>query len=181
MDSHFLKVAYVSKSHGLKGEVFVRPFNLQASWPSFSSVKIGEKVFFIECCSAHKQGFIIKLKHCNSKEEADQLKSQAVFLNKQHFISQNGGDIYLAELLGFDVFILNEGGQIGRVIKFQSDKYQDFLVLSDLNSGTSDENNNVLVPFAVDYIHKIDFEHKKLILDLPENFLSIFKKIDTLL
>ncbi|MCY4321343.1 MAG: ribosome maturation factor RimM [Bdellovibrionaceae bacterium] len=175
MDYHFLKLAYVSKSHGLKGEIFVKPFNPKASWPSISSVKIGSKLFSIEYYSAHKKGFIIKLKTCNTKQEADQLKTQPVFLNKQYFIKQKTEEIYLAEFLDFDVFIL-KGRYIGKIIKFKSDKYQDFLVLSESQNKNFDKENNILVPFTIHYIHKIDFEHKNMVLNLPKNYLSLFKK-----
>ena len=178
MDSHFLKIAYVSKSHGIRGEIFIRPFNPQASWPlAISSLKIAEQIFCIEHYSAHKQGFIVKLKNCDTKKSADQFKSQPVFLDKKYFESKKGELIYLAELLNFNVEILKHDKK-GQLIEFQSDKHQDFLVISFFSNFKKNPNKDfvILVPFVSAYIQKIDFKNKKLILDLPENFLSVFKQ-----
>ena len=178
MTDPFLKLAYVSRSHGIKGEIFVQPFNPRAHWPEkISSIKIGELMFSIERYSAHKQGFIFKLKGCDSKESADQLKAQPVFLSKNYFISKKGDDIYLAELLGFEVETVR--GEKGRALEFQTDKYQDFLTVAFSSSGDSDRDQSssvCLIPFVSAYIKTIDFENKKLVLNLPENFLSLFKK-----
>ena len=165
----------MSKSHGIKGEIFIRSFNSQANWPqTLSSIKIGDRLFSIEGCSIHKQGFIVKLKDCNNKEEANQLKSQPVFLAKEYFTSKKGENIYLAELMGFDVFV-SDYGEVGKITEFQSDKYQDFLVVADnLGRDKLEKTHIYLVPFVSDYIQKIDFKEKKLTLNLPENFLSLF-------
>ena len=178
MDSHFLKVAYVSKPHGIKGELFIQPFNPQASWPSgISSIKIGEQIFSMEYYSKHKQGFIVKLKNCDTKESADRLKSCLVFLAKEYFISKKAENIYLAELIGFTVEIAGHA-EWGRVLEFQSDKQTDFLALSFnsvFNQGEkANKDDVILVPFVSSYIQTIDFEKKKMVLNLPENFLSVF-------
>ena len=172
MTESFLKLAYVSKSHGIKGEIFVQPFNPKAHWPEeLSSIKIGELIFSIERYSAHKQGFIFKLKGCDSKELADQLKSQPVFLAKQDFISKKGDDIYLVELIDFEVETLT--GEKGKVIGFQTDKHQDFFQFSFVSSEGFDKPLTCSIPVVPAYIKKIDFENKKIVLDLPENFLTL--------
>ena len=191
---------------------------------------------------------LIKLKGCDSKQQADQLKFQPVFLEKSLFKSQKGSEIYLAELIDFSVSILGQEGE-GRVLYFESDgKTQDFLVVafsameetlntshlksssinlkkeklkdkflssevtdtssetqqrkkelkdkslspdlfnktagsyqkkSDLNREDNlkitQKDHIYRIPFVSAYIQKIDFQNKKLILDLPENFLSLFK------
>ena len=168
----------MSKSHGIKGEIFIRPFNSQADWPqTLLSIKIGERVFSVERCSIYKQGFIVKLKNCRTKEEADQFRSLPVFLPKEYFESKKGDNIYLAELIGFEVEVSGYG-VIGRIFEFQSDKYQDLLVISsslDKNQLTvSGQSRDYLIPFVLDYIQKVDFEKKRLFLNLPENFFNVF-------
>ena len=165
----------MSRSHGIKGEIFIRPFNPQSHWPSkLSSLKIGDHVFFPKTCSAHKQGFIVKLKDCDTKEKADQFKFQSVFLDKKDFISQKGENIYLAELLYFDVELSK--GQLGQILAFQSDNHQDFLVVCKREpDGTLNKPSPYLIPFVPSYIQEIDFKKKKVILNLPDNFLSLFK------
>ena len=177
MDSHFLEVAYVSKSHGIKGELFIQPVNSKADWPkALSSIKIGKKIFSIEKLSIHKQGFIVKLKDCNTKKSADQLKSQPVFLSKDYFSSQKGNEIYLTELTHFKIKVLGYG-ELGEILGFQSDKHQDFLVVAVDGSVDSNQAPTCLIPVASSYIKKIDFKKKELVLSLPDNFLSVFTNI----
>jgi len=170
----FLKVAYVSRTHGLKGDVFLFPFNPQAKWPSqIESIKINEKLFQVESYSPHKKGFIVKLKGYDSKSASENLKFQTVFLEKDLFKSKQKDCFYLAEILGFTVEIEGEKGE-GSVLYFESDKKaQDFFVIEFLNSLNS--KNIYSIPFVYEYIKKIDFENKHIILQLPDQFLEIFK------
>ena len=99
-------------------------------------------------------------------------------MDKEYFISEKFENIYLAELLGFTVEVLGQAER-GKVFEFQSDKHEDFLVISFDSSFNEQEKANkenlILVPFVSAYIQTIDFEAKNLILKLPENFLSVFR------
>ena len=164
-----LKIAYVSKAHGIKGELFVRPLNAQFHWPhSIKEIIIGDTVFPVQKYSAHKEGMILKLDHCETRSSAEALKGQPVFLPKKLFKSKKGENIYLAELLSFHVEVSGYGN-IGMIQSFQSDKHQDFLLVKKRNSP-----NQILIPFKEHYIKDIQFSKKTLILDLPDNFLEVF-------
>lgn len=111
---------------------------------------------------------IFKLDNCQSRQSAEQLKFQPVFLPKKLFKSKKGEKIYLAELFSFNVEDLDQGS-IGNIRAFQSDKHQDFLIVQKNKT-----SSKILIPFVSSYIKNIDFSKKTVVLDLPENFLKIF-------
>ena len=78
----------------------------------------------------------------------------------------------MAELIAFCVEVLGHG-EIGSIRSFQSHKLQDFLLVQQ-----NDKESPVLIPFVPAYIKGIHFSKKRLILELPENFLKVFSYID---
>ncbi len=166
-----LKVGVVSKTHGIKGDIFIRPFNQVSCWPkTLNAILIGENLlsFEVESYRVHKDGFIFKLKDLNHIDQSENLKGKTVYLLKNHFLSQKGDLIYLSELLGFQLEVLNKG-LVGTVNSFQSTKFQDYLLVN-----TSDSKKPLTIPFVQNYIQDIDFSQKKILLKLPENFLEEF-------
>ena len=163
----------MSKSHGLKGELFLSSFHSQPSWPKhLSSLKIGQQDFQLEKHSPHKKGFIVKLKGCDSKAQADELKFQEVFVSKNSFQSEEVKSFYLMELLGFAVKIEGEQRRAS-LLSFETDsKNQDFLVIK--LRGDKSGNKKYSIPFVKNYIKKIDFQKKEVHLKLPTDFLNIF-------
>ena len=116
----------------------------------------------------------MKLEGCDSKAQADQFKFQEVFLDKSLFQSDPQEEsFYLMELLGFSVEIEGEQGR-GSVLHFESDnKNQDFLVIDFSKQALSKKRYSI--PFVKAYLKKIDFENKKILLQLPEDFLNFFE------
>lgn len=168
-----LKVAYVSKAHGIKGEILVLPFNVKAEWPqSIKEIFIGNSSFSVKNYRYHKKGIIFQLNNGQSRQEAELLKFQPVFLPKKLFKSKKGEKVYLAELISFSVEVSGQG-EIGIVQSFQSVKHQDFLLVQ--HKGASAK---ILIPFVESYIKVISFSKKRLVLDLPKNYLKIFKYTD---
>ena len=159
----------MSKAHGIKGEIFVRPLNAYPDWPHpIDEIVIGDSTFSVQRYSRHKEGIIFKLDQCQTRSLASSFKAQPVFLPKKFFESKKGRRIYLAELISFCVEVLGHG-EIGNIQSFQSHKLQDFLLVQQ-----NDKEDPILIPFVPAYIKDIHFSKKRLILDLPENFLKIF-------
>ena len=181
----------MSKPQGLKGELLLSPLNPQAEWPKkLKSLKIGTQDFELETIRLHnrksQRNFVIKLKNCNSKQEAESLKSQPVYIKKSLFQTPaTETEIYLAELTGFKI-IFEEGQELGQkqgqqptavLSHFESQaKNQDFLVVrfKDSEGKTLEQCS---IPFIPEYIQKIDKKTKQIHLKLPIGFLDSFKEI----
>ena len=170
--SDFLKVASISKAHGIKGELFLRPFHSKASWPqNLKNIFIGESLseFAIKQYKQVKGGWIFSLKTINNRIEAEQFRSKTVFLPKKKFKTKKGESIYLAELKGFLVETLDKK-QIGIVHSFQSPASQDVLIVQEKT-----KKSKILIPFVKAYILKLDFKRKKIVISLPKGYLKFFK------
>ena len=130
----------------------------------------------MESYSPHKNGFIVKLKGCNNKAQADELQFQEVQLDKNLFQAESEESFYLMELLGFVVEVEGEKGK-GSILRFESDsKNQDFLII-DFPAEDNKENlkrKTYSIPFIKAYIKKIDFKKKQILLKLPTDFLKLF-------
>ena len=175
-----LKVAKITKYHGLKGELFVKPFNLKSQWPAITKIFIGKKDFQteqtlienthqsinsyeVESYKPHKDGFIFKIKGLDDIGD-EKLKGCLVFLEQSLFESSKGEFIYLSELLDFKVFV--NGASLGSVTAFESSDFQDYLIVKK-------ENDKLSIPFVKNYILEINFLDKKIILDLPNDFPGV--------
>lgn len=162
-------MAYVSKAHGIKGEVLARSLNNPKNWPHpIKEIIVGESVFLVQKYSFHKEGIIFKLQDCETRLFAEALKTKPIFLPKKLFKSKTEGKIYLAELLSFCVLV-SDYGEIGQVKSFKSYKRQDFLLVE-----WKEKRSEILIPFVKDYIQDICFPKRTLTLSLPKNFLEVF-------
>ena len=162
--TNLLKAGTVTKAHGIRGEIFVRPFHPHPDWPSkLKEIFIGEppKIFEVESHRPHKQGWIFKLKGCDTRNESEVLRKQPFFLSKTIFKSQEGEFIYLAELTGFSVEI--KGQTVGHIQGFSSNGVQDYLEIST-------EKSPLSVPFISDYIEDVNFTKRHIKLLLPSEF-----------
>ena len=159
-----LKAGRVIKAHGIHGEVFVHPLHPHPDWPSpLREVYIGKppRSFQVESHRPHKQGWIFKLKGCDTRNESELLTKQAFFLPEALFKSRKGELIYLAELKGFSVEI--EGRTLGQIQGFSSNGAQDYMEITTKKSPLS-------VPFIPDYIEAVNFPNRRIKLLLPPEF-----------
>lgn len=175
--SHFLKIGYVAKTHGIHGEILIQSWQAQASWPhSILELFIGENLdpFIISGYRPVPQGGLFKLRDVSSLIDAKKLKSQSVFLAKKYFETKKNQNIYLSELQGFQVKDQHDQN-IGVITGFQSHDFQDLLVIQSKNHNQLPDSQ-LLIPCVKSYILNIDFEKKICLLNLPNNFLDIFKQ-----
>ena len=192
-----IKVGFVSKAHGIKGEIFIRLLNPRPDWPAcINTFFIGDVAHSICRFSPHKEGMIVQLKESQSRPSAQALKGLPVFLSKKFFKGKQGERAYLTELISFSVQTHKE--IIGRVHSFSFYKGQDFLLIepaqkSHLKSALKGregphtaqssiapaekshlKDKKLLIPFVKPYIKTVDFFKQKIIMDLPPDFLETF-------
>lgn len=159
-----MKAGTVTRAHGIRGEVFIRPLHPHPDWPSkLKEVFIGEppKAFEVESHRPHKQGWIFKLKGCDTRNAGEALQKQPFLLAKTLFKSFKGESIYLAELSGFSVEV--KGRTVGCIQGFSSNGTQDYLEISTSKTPLS-------IPFISDYIEDVNFSKRRIKLHLPLNF-----------
>lgn len=171
-------VGKVRDSHGLKGELFVvtnltpppswieelKEFTLLVQIP-IENGKHEEQIkkFEVKKIRPHKTGFIVKADQIDDRNTSDSYKGAVFYIEKSYLDSQKGEGIYLQEVKGFMLF--DKEIKIGIISGFSTNNAQDLLQ-------TEYQGHSVSIPFVQQYVIKIDWENKKIILDLPEGLLE---------
>ena len=171
-----VKVGYVKKAHGIKGEILLEfdsgewPFVVSSIYiqPKDTNLQNAQKHDVVQSRSSQK-GLIIQLKNCNDRTQAEFFQGHEVYIENKQLQSQKGEFLYLNELLFFTVYQRKHKDvrKIGIVNHFISSSKQDYLVVQTEN------HRSIEIPFVTPYIVDILFDHKKIFLQLPEGFPGV--------
>jgi len=169
-----LKVGHIREAHGLKGDVVVVIHTGEVNdlpWlkkGSLLELRSGTPtVRHLKILSARPQRdfLVVGFEGVADRTEAESLKGFEIWVDEKFFVSRKGQNIFLREVLGFQVF--NRGDLIGRVKGFSSNGPQDLLIV-----GLVSEGKEALVPLVHDFIEKMDYEKKRILMNLPEGLLD---------
>jgi len=162
------KIGYISKTHGLKGEV-TAVFENEFEWNEITSVFLdfnGNLVpYFIEKISDRGDKSFIKFENVNAIEEAEVLKGHSVYLLKNIRPKLKRGQFYDDEVIGFTVEdeTLGNLGLVNEVQGFDMNK----LLTIDYNG------KEILVPINSPFIKSVNKSQKVVRLSLPEGYLEM--------
>ncbi len=168
----YLAVGHVKDAQGIKGEIYVRLFAGQADWLArltevrLKSRESGEvQIFEIIKKRTHKEGLVILLSGISDRNRAEKLKGLTFEIPENYLESKVGEDIFLHEVLGFQVTdkIL---GSIGVITGFATNGSQDLLKVDY-------QGREVLIPFVKAFILNMDFEKCVVDMDLPEGLCDL--------
>ena len=170
------KVGLISDAHGIRGEVYIILFSGDNSWIneiksiSLKSSDKTELTLKIKKIKAFKKGFICSFPEIATRNQAEELKKMEVWIDSSLFISDDGEQPFLSELLDFKVSD-TLAGDLGQVIGFSSNGQQDLLVLSHVVN-----SQNVEIPFIKEFMTEVDYVAKKITTTLPEGLIEINEK-----
>ena len=171
------KIGIVSDAHGIRGELYLIVFSGDVSWLSTAKEitlkNPGDGVMQIlklKKAKPFKKGFIASFHDVTDRNQAEDLKKYEVWLDEAHFISKDGEQPFLAELLDFEVSD-KTSGPLGKVIHFSSNGMQDLLVLDRVIN-----QQNIEIPFIKEFVINVDYVTKKILTDLPEGRVGINEK-----
>ncbi len=161
-------IGYISKTHGLKGEVtavFTEPIDLDSVKSVFIEMKGSLVPYFIQSFSDRGDKAFLKFDDVNTTEQAANLKGSALYLSKTVRPSLKRGEFYNDEIVGFTVEDETEGvlGLLKQVIQSGPSR----LLEIDYNG------KDVLIPVNGPFIKSVTKSKKLIKVSLPEGFLSI--------
>jgi 16S rRNA processing protein RimM len=161
-------IGYISKTHGLKGEVttvITEPIELDSVESVFIELKGSLVPYFIQSVSDRGDKAFIKFDDVNTAEQAAALKGSALWLSKTVRPSLRRGEFYNDEVVGFMVEDATEGklGLLTQVIQSGPSR----LLEIDYNG------KDVLIPINGPFIKSVNKSKKLIKVSLPEGFLSI--------
>jgi 16S rRNA processing protein RimM len=161
-------IGYVSKTHGLKGEVtavFTQAIELAELESVF--IEIGSDIVphFIESCSDRGDKAFIKFEDINSPEQAASLKGAMLYLSKSVRPTLKRGQFYNDEVVGFTIEDEFEGtlGKLKQVIESGPNRLLEI----------DYKGKEILIPVNGPFIKSVNKSKKLIKVSLPEGFLSI--------
>ena len=167
-------MGWVKDAHGLRGDLYVQLFAKSADWLESADHLHLEKVapaalesvaFAIEKAKPFKDGLIVKLESFVDRTFAEGWRKAKVYILAELLVSEPGQQVFLDQLLDFSVW--DKGLAVGVVRGFGTNGPQDLLRVERVSGGEA------LVPLVEAYILSIDFEGRKILMDLPPGLLSV--------
>lgn len=158
------KIAKIIDGHGLKGELKVKFLSSEIEWlDSLEFVVINEVQYDVISLRQNKTFWILKLKNLDDRNESEKLKGQDVLADESLFLTQDGEDPYLSELMGFSVEV--DGRTAGDVVGFKETSAHFLLVLKTYKGYFE-------IPYVDDFIVEVLRSEKKIVMKFPEDLLS---------
>lgn len=180
--TEYLCVGWISRPHGLKGDVFIRLFSKSTDWLE-SPGKIGVKVFKAKSGAisdsvdrelhllsyrARPDGIYACLKESTDRDYAEALVSLAVFVETSHLVASDEEAPFLLEYVGANV-VSTVGVALGRVTGLASNGAQDILVIQD-------GEDVYELPLVFPLVRDFDRERKVVTAEIPEGLRDLNRR-----
>ena len=172
----FLVVGYLSKPHGMRGELFVQlltdhPDDLfipgmimrpgdtdgQEPDPHLSVLQVEEARPF-------QKGWLVSFHGVDSRDDADILRGRYLMVERERLTALAEGEVFYHQLIGMEV-VTAQGVRLGEI----SEVYE--LLPADLLEVRTEEGT-VLVPFLDRIVRNVDLAGRRLVIDPPDGLLD---------
>ncbi len=166
------QLGYISKVHGLHGEVtVVLDVDYPEAYESLEHVFIDQKSrlvpFFLEYFDLQPNNKVLaKFEDYNTMDDAEQLVCSELYLPLTALEELADDQYYFHELIGFEVIDENLG-TIGEIKVIYDLQTQDLM-------GVEHKGKEVLIPIQDGIIQKVDKAAEKVHCILPEGLLEIY-------
>ena len=170
MESNHVKIGTVVSKHGFKGSIKVNLLSIKFKRvPDIDFIFIDIDNCFIpfkvdNLSFSNNKCIILKLQEINSDNEASEVISKSVYLDKKYSKSIDKEDFLYDEFLNFIVY--RDSKKIGKIVNVISSLPQPvFEILIN--------DKKFMVPIHNDFIEKIDRENQWIFLVIPDGLLEI--------
>jgi 16S rRNA processing protein RimM len=164
-------------AHGVKGSCKIRPFveSLSAFQPG-SSIFVGasenlKKAYEINWVKSHAKIVLLSLKGVANRHQAEALIGAELFIEKARLPELNDGSYYWFDLIGLDVFAMDET-YVGRLESIIATGSNDVYVVKH-------QGDEIWIPALRSVVKGIDLERKRMQVDLPEGLSESNSLLDS--
>ena len=167
----FVEIGYITKTHGLKGDV-------QVAFTYHEPEKLKMNAVFLEIAGKMVPYFVSNFKHSQQTtgyflfedidhiDKAKALVKKKVFLQQKMMPKKKKEEFTFKDLQGFTA-IDNQHGELGEILSVREYPQQ---LLATVNY----QEKEVLFPLSEDFIEDIDIANRVLKIDLPEGLLDVY-------
>ena len=163
----FLEIGLFVGVHGIKGEVKLKSYTQVPE-----NIFLYEKLFIesfdhqidLKFIRKTKQNIICKIENIKTRNDAEKLKGLKLFVTRDSLPKLKDDEFYQSDLLGFQIYNLKTES-FGLIVSF-----------NDFGGGLLAEVKNFdktfYLPMGNNFLEKIDYEKKEVILNLDINFIK---------
>lgn len=162
----------IAKKFSFKGEVLIyldtdEPELYEDMESVFVEFNKNLVPFFIENSNLHKGDFLrVKFEDVDSEADADEIIGCEIYLPLNMLPKLEGNKFYFHEVIGFEIED-QRLGVFGKIVSINDTSAQP---LFEVLNG----NVEILVPMIDQFLVKIDREHKKVVMNLPEGLVEMY-------
>lgn len=159
----YFEIGHISNTHGLKGEVKVRPYTAKMKdYEKLKNIFIdfngNLKEYTIESVRYQKDVVLLKLKGIDIIEDAEKIKGRTIKIPREFAKELEEDEYFIADLIGCEVY---QDELLGVVEDVFTAGASDVYVIKRKNK------KDLLLPALADVIKKVDVENKKIYVEVP--------------
>lgn len=162
-----LELGYVSRAHGIHGEVAIKSFDPDSQ--SLSLVKRvllrrkdgREQLYTLECVRPADKEHLVELSGVESRSDAEALRGATVLVFREDLPPPAEGEFFQGDLIGLAAFDA-EGRPLGTVKELWETGPVPNLVIRD------DAGTELIVPFADEFVPSVDLASGRITVNPPE-------------
>lgn len=162
---NYLEAGKIVNTHGLRGEIKLVPWT--DSPQTFEEIdyvfikkKTGDVRLDIERLKYQKNNLIVKFNQISSIEEAEKLKNQTVYIDRDALGELPEGVYYIADIIGL-VAVDESGNAVGTVVDIFNTGANDIYDIK------REGKKNLLLP-VIDDVITVDLENERVVVKIPE-------------
>jgi len=165
-----IKLGWILKPHGLKGEVTVMldqdaPEDLSSIESVFIEQNNRLAPYFIQKVSDQGKKAFIKFEDVDSAEDAGKICKQSIYIERSLRPKSGKGEFYNDEVVNFEVYD-QEQGRLGNIREVMQAGPNRLLVVTH-------NDREILIPVQGPFITSVNKTKKRISVNLPEGFLDI--------
>ena len=164
---NLIEIGFLIGVHGIKGEVKLKSFTeIPENIFSFKEIFIEsfENPIKLKFIRKFKQIFICKIENVETRSDAEIFRGLKLFIHRKSLPKLIDGEFYHSDLLNFEVYNLNK------------ESFGKVLSLEDFGAGLLVEvkknNKTFYLPMGKNFLKKIDYKDKQIILDLEKDLIE---------
>jgi 16S rRNA processing protein RimM len=155
----------ITSAHGLKGEVkaLLAVDDLE-TLEAVGTLELNTVSYQILSARFQKNNLILNLAEVQTREEAEKLVGQEIWISSSRLPKLAAGEYYWFEILGLEVFRADTGGYLGKVKAIMPTPAHDVYVVQE-------EEAEYLIPAVAEVILSIDPDEGRLLI-APEGLAA---------
>lgn len=160
MKKQFLEIGQIVTTHGIAGEVRVKPWcDSPDLLCEFDRLFFdgGKQEILIERARVHKNVVVMKLEGVDTMDDAAKLRNKILFAARDDF-ELDEGTYFIQDLLGLEVFDADTGTRYGEI----SDVTQTGA--NDVYHIRGENGKEVLIPAIADVVLETDVENGRMVI-----------------